>query len=243
MQVDPGLFSHTLGYGGYFGDRGKVGEHVALGDTHTTVASRRDRSQVDVFSGSYLAGTWGGEEFFSSDSSCLIESRASSSRRDRPRLEGGNRRLCFLDLEIVFWFADDRHHGQYRNHLAFFVRADMDGSPGVGLHRENGFIRLHFHDRLALRDFGPILDQPFDQGHFLDRLAKFRDKELFSHQLTTFRQAARIRPMLGIATSSRLSARGIGTLAEATRTIGASSQSKAASLICAMTSLMKLVFS
>jgi len=34
---------------------------------------------------------------------------------------------------------------------------------------------------LALADLGAILDQPVDQGDFLDRLAEFGNKKLFRH--------------------------------------------------------------
>jgi hypothetical protein len=98
----------------------------------------------------------------------------------------------------------------------------MDITFGVGFDRKNSFVGFDFHHFLAKVDFGPIFDHPFDQGDFLDRLSQLGDEKLFSHQLTTFRHAARIRPSLGMAPSSRISARGTGTLAEATRTIGAS---------------------
>ena len=57
----------------------------------------------------------------------------------------------------------------------------MDGAAGVGFDREDGFIRLHLHDGLALGYLGAILDQPIDQGDLLDRLAEFGDKKLFRH--------------------------------------------------------------
>ena len=98
----------------------------------------------------------------------------------------------------------------------------MDGSLGIGFHREDGFIRLHLHHLLAIADLGSILDQPLNQRDFLDRLPQLGNEKFFSHQLTTFRHAAKMRPTLGMALSSSISARGTGTLAEATRTIGAS---------------------
>ena len=98
----------------------------------------------------------------------------------------------------------------------------MNYAAGVGFYRKDGLIGFHFHNGLALTDLCTVFHQPIDQGNFLDRLAEFGDEKLFRHQLTTFRQAAMIRATLGMAPSSSISARGTGTLAEATRTIGAS---------------------
>lgn len=36
---------------------------------------------------------------------------------------------------------------------------------------EDGLIGLDFEHFLALTDFGPIREEPFDQGNFLDGLA------------------------------------------------------------------------
>ncbi len=98
----------------------------------------------------------------------------------------------------------------------------MDVAFAVRLDREDGLIGFHFHHFLALADLCAIFDQPADQGNFFNGLPQFGDKEFDSHQLTTFRQAAIIRPSFGIAWSSRISARGTGTFAAATRIIGAS---------------------
>ena len=161
-------------------------------------------------------------------------SRGSGRRRELRQPETG---------EAVLGLADHCHGGDHGHHVALFIRTQVDDAFGVGFYGEDCLVGLNFQDGLTLLDALAVLDQPVDDGHLFDGLAQLGDEELHCHQLTTFLQACKMRPTLGIAMSSSTSARGTGTLAAATRCMGASSQSKASSLICAITSLMKLVFS
>ena len=237
-----------FGQRGCLGGGGKVGQHVALGHAHTRAAGGRDGGlgQVNALFRGQLPRTRRGED-------ALLRLSGGEWEHGSAGVWGcGSLGVAHAPtlplspaptLPTLPPFPDHRHHRQHRHHLACAEGAALQGAVGRRLDAEVGLVGFDFEQLLSLCDFGAIGDQPFDELDFFDGLPQFGNKDFFGHQLTAFRHAATIRPTFGIAMSSSASARGIGTLSAATRTIGASSQSKARSFTCAITSLMKLLFS
>ena len=122
-------------------------------------------------------------------------------------------------------------------------RAAVQVAVGLGLDGEDRLVGLDLQDLLALLDLGAVFHQPLDQGDLFHGLAELGDEDFFCHQLDHLsargHDAADVRDR-HVFQDLGARHRHVGA---ATRTIGASSQSKASSLTCAITSLMKLVFS
>ena len=200
-QIHAHVRRHALRHRRRLGRLGQESQHIALDHALAAVAGRRHLRQVDVFLLRQLARARGGKNRArrAPYRPAACGAAGAAALRTRQAVSPSAAGASGHSLKLIRLLADHGHHGQHRHHFAFFVRADVNVALRIGLHGEDGLIGLDFHHFLALADLGAVRHQPFDQGDLFDRLPQFGNKEFFCHQLTTFRQAAMIRPSFGMA--------------------------------------------
>ena len=183
-QIHADICSHTLGNGRGFGKLTEIVAHVALGHADSVVAAGSHLGHIHRgFGGKFFSAgrDKNSVTLASHNRLCAWRNyRRSLLLGRRISLRGGRSRRS-ANFKFIFLFADDRNHGQDRNHVACFVGSEMDVTFGIGFDGEDGFVGFDFHHRLTLTDFCAIFDQPADHDDFLNGLSQLGDEELFGH--------------------------------------------------------------